>query len=46
MGGWDFFHFDAVFINWEIRQKQPIVNLKVLRDCNFALGTALITLVG
>ncbi len=34
------------FIIWEIRQKQPIVNLRVLKNRNFALGTALITLVG
>ncbi|MGO9019400.1 MAG: DHA2 family efflux MFS transporter permease subunit [Syntrophobacteraceae bacterium] len=34
------------FIIWEIRQKQPIVNLRVLKNRNFALGTALMTIVG
>ncbi len=34
------------FIIWEIRQKQPIVNLRVLKNRNFAIGTALMTLVG
>ncbi|SPF44307.1 Drug resistance transporter, EmrB/QacA subfamily [Syntrophobacter sp. SbD1] len=34
------------FIFWELRQKQPIVNLRVLKNRNFALGTALITIVG
>ena len=34
------------FIIWEVRQKQPIVNLRVLKNRNFALGTALMTLVG
>lgn len=34
------------FIFWEIRQKQPLVNLRVLKNRNFAVGTILITLVG
>ncbi|MGO8944949.1 MAG: DHA2 family efflux MFS transporter permease subunit [Syntrophobacteraceae bacterium] len=34
------------FIIWEIREKEPIVNLKVLKDRNFSLGTILVTLVG
>ncbi len=36
----------AVFILWEIRQKQPLVNLRVLKNRNFATGTALMTMVG
>ena len=34
------------FVFWEIRQKEPIVNLRVFKNRNFALGTALITFVG
>ena len=34
------------FIVWELRQEQPLVNLRVLRNRNFGIGTALITLVG
>ncbi len=34
------------FIIWEIRQKQPVVNLRVLKNRNFAMGTALMTLLG
>jgi DHA2 family multidrug resistance protein len=35
-----------LFILWELRQKQPIVDLKILKNSNFAVGTALMTLVG
>lgn len=35
-----------LFIVWELRQKHPIVNLHVLKNRNFAMGTMLITLVG
>lgn len=35
-----------LFIVWELRTKDPIVNLRVLKDRNFALGTAMITMVG
>jgi DHA2 family multidrug resistance protein len=34
------------FIIWELRSKEPIVNLRVLTNRNFAVGTALITLMG
>ena len=34
------------FIVWEFRQKHPLVNLRVLGDRNFTLGTILITIVG
>jgi MFS transporter, DHA2 family, multidrug resistance protein len=34
------------FIWWELRQEQPLVNLRVLKNRNFGIGTALITLVG
>jgi DHA2 family multidrug resistance protein len=34
------------FIVREFRARQPIVNLRVLRDRNFAVGTLLITVVG
>jgi DHA2 family multidrug resistance protein len=34
------------FIAWELRAKEPIVNLRVLKDRNFAVGTLLITLLG
>ena len=34
------------FIIWEIRQKQPVVNLRVLKNRNFAMGTALMTILG
>ena len=35
-----------VFIVKELRAKEPIVNLRVLKDRNFAVGTLLITLLG
>jgi MFS transporter, DHA2 family, multidrug resistance protein len=34
------------FIIWELRTKEPIVNLRVLANRNFAVGTALITAMG
>ena len=34
------------FVIWELRAPEPIVNLHVLRDRNFATGTALIAVVG
>ena len=34
------------FIIWELRQEHPLVDLRVLKNRNFAIGTALITLVG
>ncbi len=36
----------AAFLAWELRAKEPIVNLRVLRNRNFAVGTLLITLMG
>jgi MFS transporter, DHA2 family, multidrug resistance protein len=36
----------AAFIIWELRVKEPIVNLRVLKNRNFAVGTALIAVVG
>lgn len=35
-----------VFIIWELRAKEPVVNLRVLKDRNFCVGTLLIFLVG
>lgn len=35
-----------LFITWELRTKEPIVNLRVLKDRNFAVGTMLITFLG
>ena len=35
-----------VFIVWEFRVEHPLVNLRVLGNRNFALGTLLITIVG
>ncbi len=35
-----------LFIVWELLEKEPIVDLRILKDRNFALGTALVTLVG
>jgi DHA2 family multidrug resistance protein len=35
-----------VFIVWELRREHPLVNLQLLRNRNFAVGTALITVVG
>ena len=34
------------FVVWELRTPEPIVNLRVLANRNFALGTALITVMG
>ena len=36
----------VAFVIWELRTPEPIVNLHVLRDRNFATGTALIAVVG
>jgi DHA2 family multidrug resistance protein len=36
----------VLFIIWELRTREPIVNLRVLKDRNFAVGTLLITLLG
>jgi len=33
------------FVVWELRAKDPIVNLRVLHNRNFALGTMLVTVV-
>jgi DHA2 family multidrug resistance protein len=35
-----------VFIIWELRVKHPIVNLRVLKNVNFATGTAMMALLG
>jgi DHA2 family multidrug resistance protein len=34
------------FVIWELRTKEPIVNLRVLANRNFAVGTALIAVMG
>lgn len=34
------------FVVWELRAKEPIVNLRVLANRNFAVGTALIAAMG
>ncbi len=34
------------FILWELKAKHPIVNLRVLKNSNFATGTAMMTLLG
>lgn len=34
------------FVVWELRTKEPIVNLRVLKDRNFAVGVVLITFLG
>jgi len=36
----------VAFIVWELRSDEPIVNLRVLANRNFAVGTALITAMG
>ena len=36
----------VAFIVWELRSKDPIVNLKILANRNFAVGTALMTVLG
>jgi MFS transporter, DHA2 family, multidrug resistance protein len=35
-----------IFVIWELRAKEPIVNLRILRDRSFLTGCALITVVG
>lgn len=35
-----------LFVIWELRTKEPIVNLRILKDRNFAVGIVLITFVG
>ena len=35
-----------VFVVWELRVKEPIVNLRILRDRNFLTGSVLIAVVG
>jgi DHA2 family multidrug resistance protein len=35
-----------IFTIWELRAKEPIVNLRILRDRNFLTGSVLITVVG
>jgi DHA2 family multidrug resistance protein len=34
------------FIVWELRAKYPVVNLRVLKNVNFATGTVMMTLLG
>jgi len=34
------------FVVWELRSKEPIVNLRILLNRNFAVGTALMTVMG
>ncbi len=34
------------FVIWELRSKDPIVNLRILGDRNFAVGTLLMTVLG
>ena len=36
----------AAFVVWELKSKEPIVNLRVLKNRNFAVGTFLIMIVG
>ena len=36
----------ATFIWWELRQKQPVVNLRILKDWNLSLTTLLTFIVG
>jgi DHA2 family multidrug resistance protein len=36
----------VAFIVWELRSDEPIVNLRVLKNRNFAIGTMLITVMG
>jgi DHA2 family multidrug resistance protein len=35
-----------IFILWELRSDEPLVNLRVLKDRNFAVGTILVTFFG
>jgi len=34
------------FVIWEFRARDPIVNLRILKNPNFAVGTAMMTLLG
>lgn len=36
----------VAFVIWELREKEPIVNLRVFANRNFAVGTALVTAMG
>ncbi|HVV73479.1 MAG TPA: DHA2 family efflux MFS transporter permease subunit, partial [Verrucomicrobiae bacterium] len=36
----------VLFVLWELRTPEPIVDLRILKNRNFAIGTALITLMG
>jgi DHA2 family multidrug resistance protein len=36
----------VAFVIWELRSKDPIVNLRILTNRNFAVGTALMTVLG
>ena len=36
----------VAFVVWELRTREPIVNLRVLTNRNFAVGTALIAVMG
>jgi MFS transporter, DHA2 family, multidrug resistance protein len=36
----------AAFVVWELRSKEPIVDLRVLKNRNFATGTLLMTMMG
>jgi DHA2 family multidrug resistance protein len=36
----------VAFVVWELRSKEPIVNLRILANRNFAVGTLLMTMVG
>ncbi len=36
----------VAFIIWELRSDEPIVNLRILKNRNFAVGTMLITVMG
>ncbi len=38
--------FLAAFIFWELRHEEPIVNLRILTNRNFAIGTSLMTVLG
>jgi MFS transporter, DHA2 family, multidrug resistance protein len=36
----------VAFVIWELRSDEPIVNLRILKNRNFAVGTMLITVMG
>src|SRR4051794_32548866 len=36
----------VAFVIWELRSKEPIVNLRILSNRNFAVGTMLMTVIG